>query len=351
MGNLTASSTTSQTISFFNSWIEGTTYSGTETSLVLNNTTFRFDSIVPSTLPSLILKNSEYKATTGSNTFDYIEVRNSEFKQRGGNVTTTTFIATDSTIRVGPDSAVNSNKITSYISLVDGCDLNSFKFVAATDGNFDVKLEFENNRCRGTYVGPEGVQGGVNYLFIRNNNFENTYSLTLYYPITHDNFSTATVGSIRGILIEGNTPSIDIINLTSDQTTNPNLSAAGTRVAQTKLDLKVIFNIPLGGVFNFGIPVSTSKQNFLWCPATLYNTGDGLDGSSGSRLFKTESNYGAFDIGDGNPRSWIQDYIAPSYTPSGQTAPYDCIVGWFKEGSNGGGNSERGQISIDFFKH
>ena len=353
-GNLTASSIDSQTVSLSNCWVSGDTYTGTNTTLNLNDTTFKYTSIGSASIPFLTIKGGEFRTENYGLTCTDIELRNTVFKQRGGSVTTTNLTATDSTIRIGLDNSSNTETFTSFVGHVSRCDLNNYKHIASMNGLKDVELKFEDNFCRGTYVGPQGSVGYVNYLYITNNHFENTYGLSFYYPVTTNNFTPSGKAINRGILIADNTPSTTSMNLTADQTGTPNLASTGTRVAQTRISISSEVNIPLGGTNSFKgiVPTNPSYQNVLWLPSGLYEIGDNIGAASGNTLNFTQANFGVFDYADTPTSCWCNDWISNvNVDGTGSGDQYEGIACTWSGGSTGGGNNERVKVVVDLFKH
>ena len=307
---------------------------------------------------TLIMRDSVFSpGSISSNAVDTISLDNTTFTHLGPSLTTTSFIAKDSSITM-----VSAITIGSTLTTVDNCSLtlgttgsntsefssqdmtindstlNDFKVVATMSGSNSVKLRFEGNTCDGSFIGPEGVSGGVQHIYIRNNHFTNSNALTLYVPIVHSSFSATSELVTRGIDISGNTPLVTDILIDEDQVTLPNLATTGTRVLQTNFNVKAVMAGGLSGE-DFRVPVNPTQQNFLWLPSSLYTVGT------------TVLNRTTFDVGSwisedtGNADQLrIEDFVSSGNEHS--TITYDgikCNIDYIQV--------SRAQVSIDFFNH
>lgn len=309
---------------------------------------------------SLILNDCIFApASISSNAVDNISMTGTTFTHLGASLTTGVFSASDSAITM-----VSAITIGSTLTTVDNCSLtlgttgsntsefssadmeinnstlNDFKVVATMSGSNSVKLKFEGNQCDGSFIGPEGVTGGVQHIYIRNNHFSNSNALTLYLPIVHSGFSATSELVTRGIDISGNTPLIDEVFVDEDQVTLPNLITTGTRVLQTNFDFKMSVTTGIG-LDQFGIPVNPTQQNFLWLPASLYTIG-----SSNTKVQKSLVSVAAFSAHSASNGTdlWINDYILNDNQQS--TISYDNINFRVEYVA-----LLRVQATIDFFKH
>lgn len=302
----------------------------TATSSVFNDISIDSTVFAVSTLPSfndvIITNNSLVSCTAISATLDANYIK-----------------ATNSTFQIGPGGAGGIGDIGYIQALkvdIRKCTLNDCFVVGTMTASNPVKIFFDDNTCIGTYVGPQGTAGGVDYIYIRRNYFEIVPAWqTLYAPILQNGFTPTSLTILTGIEIADNTPSVNEV----DPEPSQNNIGTGTRVAQTKFTTRVAFPVATSLNSTRYLILDNTKQNFIWAP-------DGLYATDGSYVMNKSAMIPEVWDNSLTGTEFIEAFVGGSINEYGSEG---AVIWLFATGGGYGvaGADSIFTVDIDFFKH